>query len=216
MKYNINLKSNINIARRDIHTVNQDISETNIKIINLQKYLKNLEIKKKKLEDKISNVKLSPAQLETIKYFNETAPKLKLNDKYLVSVKSSTYAIAIVKYNELFKTNMLYYNGKYIIQSKNVLDTIERLFTYDWNSDNSGITISPDINVYKDNWSKNKQLRSRSCSKYRLGNEYKKIINLKSPKFTFSTNTIESNLKSKDKTVKKMIKTVLNNIVYDK
>ena len=35
MKYNINLKSNINIAKRDIHIINQDISETNIKIINI-------------------------------------------------------------------------------------------------------------------------------------------------------------------------------------
>jgi hypothetical protein len=213
MKYNIDLNKNIKDKKFLLDSLNRNITQYNLQVNEYLKHIKNFEIQKQKIEKELLNNKLSPVQLKAIKYFNETAPKLKLNDKYLISAKLSTYGIAIVKYNELFKTNMLYYNGKYIIQSKNVLDTINKLYTDDWRVNNKGIIISPNINVCK---TYDGEIYSYSCSKYRLNHEYKKIINLKSSKFTISTSNLENSLKSKDKTVKKMIKTVLNNLIYDK
>lgn len=214
MKYNINLNTNIINIKCSLNNTNHEINKSKLELNNITNYIKQLEKRKEDFEKKLLNTKLSSTQLKTINYFNETAPKLKLNDRYLISVKLSTYGIATVKYNELFKTNMLYYNGKYIIQSKNVLDTINKLYTRRWNVNNHGITISPDINVYKGY--DNKKVESTHYSKYKLDYEYKHFINLKSSKFTFSTINLENNLKSKDKTVKKMIKTVLNNLIYDK
>lgn len=214
MNYNIDIENNINKKKYELNVLTDRLTNLNLTVNKISKEIEKLKIKKQNIEKVLSKPKLSANQLKNINYFNETAPKLKLNDKYLVSAKLSTYGIATVKYNKLFQTNMLYYNNKYIIQSKNVLDTINKLYTTKWDAHNHGISISPSINVYKGYH--DKKVTSLDYSKYKLGYEYKKFINLNSSIFTFPTKNLESNLKSKDLTTKRMTKTVLNNLIYDK